>query len=296
MKYYYLDSEKKVQGPVSVAELIVLRDGGQISNETKAAAPGDSGWKSLSEVLNQVSPDCSTWNNNECPHLRCRECIHADASDSKCSVRGGAAPEKGRGLWSAFIDCIRKSFDYKGRATRTEFWGFSLFCYLFSFVFEYVPAYFLIPDATSSLFQTQIEQAVEANEFVRLSHAIDAYCSEPMVILATGLYWLYVILMTFPFLAVSVRRLHDVGRSAAAVVCACVSHLLFLLSIVWLIASAFFTFEFTGNVSGVPDHFLYALLCFMGSFLVLSLVSLYLFIMMLLPSQRGANKYGPAGI
>lgn len=293
MKYYYLDSEKKVQGPVSETELRVLHESGRLSDETMAAAAGDSGWKPLSTLLKQISSQCSTWNNSDrkCPH--CQQTIEHVEADGKCPHCGAVAVEKGRGVWDAFIDSIRKSFDYKGRSTRTEFWGFCLFYYVFSLAIEYIPSYLLIPSSTIASFQQQVQQASHTGDIELVSHAMDMYFSDPMVITSIGLYWFYHILMAFPFLAVSVRRLHDSGRSAAAVVCGCASHLMFILSLIWIIASLFINIEhLQANMRVVPESLVMALVSFLLSFMVLMLVSLYLFIMMLLPGQNGINKYG----
>ena len=42
----------------------------------------------------------------------------------------------------------------------------------------------------------------------------------------------------------------------------------------------------------IPESLVMSLYSFLLSFMVLILVSLYLFIMMLLPGQNGINKYG----
>lgn len=293
MKYYYLDSEKKVQGPVSETELRVMHESGRLSDETLAAAAGDSGWKPLSKLLNQISSTCSTWNNSDlkCPH--CQQAVERFGADGKCPHCGAIAVEKGRGVWDAFIDSIRKSFDYKGRSTRTEFWGFCLFYYVFSLAIEYIPSYLLIPSSTVSSFQQQVEQASRTGDIELVSHAMDMYFSDPMVIATTGLYWFYHILMAFPFLAVSVRRLHDSGRSAAAVIFGCASHLMLILSLIWFIASLFINIDhLQSGMQVIPESLVMSLYSFLLSFMVLILVSLYLFIMMLLPGQNGINKYG----
>lgn len=293
MKYYYLDSEKRVQGPVSETELRVMHEGGRLSDETLAAAAGDSGWKPLSVLLNQNCSPCSTWNKTDwkCPH--CQQTIERIEADGKCPHCGAIAAEKGRGVWGAFIDSIRKSFDYKGRSTRKEFWGFCLFYYIFSLVIEKVPSYLLIPSSTTLSFQQEVDQASRTGDIEQFSHAMETCFSDPMVIFSIGLYWLYHILMAFPFLAASVRRLHDSGRSAAAVVFGCVSHLMFILSIIWILASVYINIEYLRtDAPGLPDDLLMALISFLVSFMVLMLTSLYLFIMMLLPSQNSINKYG----
>lgn len=72
-----------------------------------------------------------------------------------------------------FIKAWNQSFDFKGRARRTEFWMFTLFCFIFALC----------------------------------AMLID-------YVLGTGIFsilWRFAIII--PTLAVSVRRLHDVGKS-----------------------------------------------------------------------------------
>lgn len=82
------------------------------------------------------------------------------------------------------------SFSFKGRATRSEFWWFSLFVLLGTFITATID--FLM---MRQLFETGDLAAVEAlNPFD-----------------FTTIY--YVILTTLPMTTLSVRRLHDVGMS-----------------------------------------------------------------------------------
>lgn len=63
-----------------------------------------------------------------------------------------------------------------------------------------------------------------------------------------------------------------------------------MLSLVGLIVSLFIDIEyFVTDMPEIPENFTFALLSFIVSFLALSLISLYLLIMMLLPSQKGFN-------
>ena len=63
MKYYYLNEDKKPQGPYNENELAAFKQSGLINDETLAAVAGDSKWRRLGDLLNKdVEADCSTWN------------------------------------------------------------------------------------------------------------------------------------------------------------------------------------------------------------------------------------------
>lgn len=270
MKYYYLDSEKKVKGPHSWAELKEMYDNGILNEETLAAAAGENGWKPLSDLLKENGDDCSTWNNSE-------------------SVNSDLAPSGG--LWWTFTTAIKKSFVYKGRASRKEFWGFFLFYYIFSLVIEYLSG-LLVPAYVSSLFEHQMEQASAANDVDLAILALQGLCSEPMVILGTSIYWIYMILITFPFLSITVRRLHDTGRSAAPVIIGCIAHLAFVLSILYMCYTVVACTFDANSPHGFDQHLVAPIVLVAVSFLFLLVISVYLLVMMLLPGQCGTNKYG----
>ena len=66
MKYYYLNEDKKPQGPYSEAELVAFKQSGMINEDTLAAAAGDSRWQRLEDLLNkETAEECSTWNKEE---------------------------------------------------------------------------------------------------------------------------------------------------------------------------------------------------------------------------------------
>lgn len=78
-----------------------------------------------------------------------------------------------------FKKCFRQYADFSGRARRAEYWYFQLYSWLFSFAAIIMDAY---------IFGTTLEE--------------------------TGLFGaLYSLIIIIPNLAVSVRRLHDTGRS-----------------------------------------------------------------------------------
>lgn len=89
----------------------------------------------------------------------------------------------------AIITCFKKFADFKGRARRSEFWYFELFCVLISLIFSF----FISEDAAT-----------------------------------------IVMLITFiPNIAVSVRRLHDIGRSGWWMLVALVPIVGILLLLFW---------------------------------------------------------------
>lgn len=89
----------------------------------------------------------------------------------------------------AIFTCFKKFADFKGRARRSEFWYFELFCVLISLVFSF-------------------------------------FISEDVATIA--------MLITFiPNIAVSVRRLHDIGRSGWWMLIALVPIVGILLLLFW---------------------------------------------------------------
>ena len=80
-------------------------------------------------------------------------------------------------LWGYFLQCFKKYACFKGRARRREYWGFVLF---------YVIGLFIIDEV--------------------LSFVGDQ-------VIAMTLLEVVIILTLLPHIAVSVRRLHDIGKS-----------------------------------------------------------------------------------
>lgn len=283
MKYYYLNSEKKTQGPYSAQEMQELRAGGIINDDTLAAVAGDSKWKPLSEILitGESVEKCSTWNNEP---AKCPYCGHEFGGEDVPSV----CPECQRtikvsemGLWACFIYAIRNSFNYKGRATRKEFWGFYLFNYIFGLILSQITSLFITEQTT--LFNTRVEEA----ENVELVYQILwAYMTDPAVLMTIVVSQLYALFMLFPFLAVSVRRLHDVGRSAFAVFLGVALNLALIASAGYLFASLMENPEI--------ENFVNRVICLGVSCALFLIVSLYLFVLTLVPGKPGPNKYGPA--
>ena len=90
--------------------------------------------------------------------------------------------------FDALIRCVRNSFNFSGRASRSEYWWFVFLVFIFPSILCAFPALFLTDEKYESI--------------------LLGVLSVPMLLIPSGL---------LPWLAVSARRLHDAGKSAASV-------------------------------------------------------------------------------
>lgn len=298
MKYYYLNEEKKPQGPYKEAELLGFKQSGLINDDTLAAVAGDAKWRPLGELLSKacdiVDSECSTWNKElgNCPH--CGKMIEAASTPEQCPHCQRSLHGASRGLWYAFIYALRNSFNYRGRATRTEFWGFFLFSYIISFVFNQLSGLFIQAD---SLRMEQAIQSAEGNDDLSLAWAAFAdFFTSPTVLTVQILSFILGIALFIPQLSVTARRLHDSGHSIIGLVISFVSYLVLMITIAlgaYKVFAEYPMLEAAGE-NAIAEIFAPYVVTFTVSTFVLALTSLYLFIMMLMPSKAGANKYGPS--
>jgi uncharacterized membrane protein YhaH (DUF805 family) len=100
-----------------------------------------------------------------------------------------------------FLDVITKRyFQFSGRASRSEFWYFMLFSIIFSLLIT------MIGESLGLLYMISLELPM-VNEVGELHNVIQDI---PINILQTA----FSLLFMFPSMAVSVRRLHDIGKTA----------------------------------------------------------------------------------
>ncbi|MFC5865550.1 DUF805 domain-containing protein [Acidicapsa dinghuensis] len=85
-----------------------------------------------------------------------------------------------------YLEVLKKYADFNGRARRKEYWMFTLFNCIFCFGY--------------CIFAMLAIVAMGRN-------------AAPMAMLIFVPYWLYTMALLIPSLAVTVRRLHDTGRS-----------------------------------------------------------------------------------
>jgi len=97
-----------------------------------------------------------------------------------------------------FVKCMKQYAVFSGRARRTEFWMFALFNFIFAIV----------------------------------ASIIDTAIGSKLGILQFGIFYLiYSLAVLIPGLAVSVRRLHDIGKSGWMVLI----NLIPLIGLIWFI-------------------------------------------------------------
>ncbi len=175
------------------------------------------------------------------------------------------------GFFEAVKTCLKKSFVFKGRARRSEFWWWTLFSTVFSFIVS-LPA----------------EEISEDNVLL-------------MVLYTLGLLALCVYLGIANF-AVATRRLHDIGRSGwwyGATL---------IFGAVWTVWMVVKMFGIIGGMNPAhvdveSDAFVLTLLKEMWAVVLIPYVIYIAYSILLLvwyckDSQPGANKYGenPKGI
>jgi len=111
-----------------------------------------------------------------------------DKDNGKINIQGsnsGGNEIENLSLWEYFLKCLRKTFDYKGRARRKEYWGFMLI-----YALIYAAAYCCCELAPKSEYET-----------VSLMSLF-------------GMFLFFIcLLLTLPHLAVTSRRLHDIDHS-----------------------------------------------------------------------------------
>ena len=158
--------------------------------------------------------------------------------------------------------CLKKFFDFKGRARRSEYWWFALFVMIVSSVFNY------------------------GGLLVPFLSFVGVFCS---------------LLLSIPQFAAMTRRLHDTGRSGWWVLLLAICYLAALVSMAIMIApygtQLFETTDSMVQAEMMADAFMSnpAVATVMsGSILLGFLLMVITFIFTLLDSKWGENKYGPS--
>jgi uncharacterized membrane protein YhaH (DUF805 family)/ribosomal protein S27AE len=155
-----------------------------------------------------------------------------------------------KSLWKWHLKCWKQYADFKGRAQRKEYWSFYLF---------YSLGYILCAVVSAIIDEL-------------FDYASPSVIAIPFI--------LYILATTMPYMAVTVRRLHDSGQSGCWVGVAI---------ILWLIT---IYYERTGkdsSLNSIVPPLLY---------IILALLIILVFVFTLLNSQRKTNKWGanPKGV
>lgn len=163
-----------------------------------------------------------------------------------------------KSLFDYFKLCITSKYcSFSGRARRAEFWGFMLFYFIGS----------VLVNVLSYMIFGGVDLSVDSPE-ASLQAQIQALSGRQ------ALQGVYNLVLLLPTLGVSVRRLHDTGRSGLWITLPLVSFAVFISSIFFAIFGLLV--------------WLFAISAF-----VLSISWIVLLVFYCLDSQPGHNQYGP---
>jgi len=155
-----------------------------------------------------------------------------------------------------FLKCLNQYADFKGRARRREFWMFQLFYWLILLLLSIILGIIMgIREAVGEDGRLFLYRQNKDIEFEMVS-------------------LFYYFLLFLPSLAVTVRRLHDVGKSGWFV-------------LPWIVLLLMFVP--TGGISKLPVPAVILL----PTFILLVILYFWMYILLMLNSKPGTNKYGP---
>lgn len=281
LQYYYLDGDKKPLGPYKEEEIRTFLASGMLKEDSLGAVAGTDTWQAIGELL---AASCGVSREaaliGRCPKCE-QEIVSAEAPAHCPHCHREIHPEENSNLWNNFLYCLRHYADFKGRATRSEFWGFYLFMYLFSFALGMLGQLVVGFGMSEELMQQAIIMQDGGVPPTQRMAAMMAYYGNPLMLGVVFVNTLYTLGTLVPLLAVTIRRLHDSNHGAYGVWFS-------VAAMVQMMIAAVCCILLNGN------GFILSLAIFLFSFLEYLVLGLYLFIMLLLPGKRGANKYGPS--
>ncbi len=165
------------------------------------------------------------------------------------------------GFSEAVSICFRKYASFQGRASRSEYWYWTLFTFLLNFVIG-----ILLGLVAATTYSSEASQDAQA----------------PLMMLAQGVRLISTLVLFLPTVSVFVRRLHDTNHSG------------------WLWWLPFITGVGGALLSGLiagatpsPESRTIVLSIFVVAMIV---VCLYMLILMVRRGDDGPNKYGPAPV
>ncbi len=168
----------------------------------------------------------------------------------------------------AVVSGYRKSFQKRGRASRSEFW------------------YFFLWYAILEVMDPLLKRGLMASD----------RSGQPSLVLLLGamVFSVFVILSAYPLVAVQIRRLHDVGKSGWWIVASIMVSAATEGVIVWKTFAALKTHTLAPFVRSLVsgDHRGFVIGVLVGLIATMAL-GITVFIFTVLPSQPEENVYGP---
>ncbi len=164
----------------------------------------------------------------------------------------------------AVISGYRKSFQKRGRATRSEFWYFSL--------------WFLVLDIADQVLNR-----------VFIAHGTVDH--SPLPVLFVGMVFsVFVLISAYPLVAVQIRRLHDVGRSGWWVAASLIVSAVTEITVAWEMFTAIKAHALVPFLRSFAagDH-----VGLLVGIVAVFALGITVFIFTVLPSEPRENAYGP---
>ncbi|MCL4527046.1 MAG: DUF805 domain-containing protein [Gammaproteobacteria bacterium] len=168
-------------------------------------------------------------------------------------------------MQQAIMSGYRKYFTRSGRAPRSEYWYFFLF-------------YLLLVIAVQLL-----------GIYVR-AHDHSGIFSILLSMVAMG-FWLAVLASVVPMLMVTVRRVHDIGRTGWWVGASFINGILLDVALGYVMVRATIMHNTQNLQAGLPSGGMAIVLGILG--LIGIALGLTIFIFTILPGSPGENRYGP---
>ena len=262
MQYYYLNEQREVQGPFTAEQMRCMLADGTLDGQTLASEEGGSGWQPLDSLHlpGGVAPEVLAAVLGECPH--CKTTLVGAEVPAVCPHCGKHLHPGTESLWENAMYAYNQLTDFRGRATRREFWSYYLFFTLVGIALN-------------------ILGNIGEKMFDKMQGDGDVSLLVDIVLMVAGLLLLlFQLSLILANLAVTVRRLHDTGHSGWWVVAPLACLLVEILGILLTLGA-----HDRGMMLGI--FALVAVLAAAG-------FGIYLLIQMLMPSQCGPNKYGPS--
>lgn len=264
MEYFYLDSTRTPQGPHTLEELSQMLRDGKLSPDTEVATKGADQWKALHVILSESElPPTQPTNGVEpepvgpCPHCHAQMTLNDEGVlPQNCPICQQQLRPTDFSFWACIVSAFTQCTNFKGRATRAEYWFFYLF---------------------NCLICAPIHIIAECSDSEELSLVFS------LISCLVGLAFF------LPGLSLSVRRLHDSGRSGKLILWFAGTY------IGGIIFAILFAVIAMASLSETNPILIIVLAIIGGGLLFASLIlAIYLCICMFFDSDRGANRFGPS--
>lgn len=294
-EYYYLDQNQETKGPHSFEELQQFFQEGKLSPATLVSTRGSSHWYSLISLINKLRPASGVVEGapGHCP--TCHNALEMDGPDLPpvCPSCGRPLRPQKEGIWANFKLAISQYARFSGRATRAEFWSYTLVNTLITlFFYMLVEVTCIMAVASMEAELTKMREISNEDPFILATRMMESAPLSGMFILvfvSVVLYLLSTLFFIIPSFSVATRRLHDVGWSGWWIVGMYVPILPMAGSIIWGLS------ELSSGVNPAESSGVEVMTAGIGiSYLVMLIIGILLFILTLRDSKHGPNKYGPS--